>query len=65
MMQMQLKFFEGELPTIEEKFNQWSSDKYIAETSLHFKGKDRSFAVLQVVYGEKEQSKSTKNRRFC
>jgi hypothetical protein len=52
MMLMQTKFFEGELQQIEDKFNEWSNGtQYISETSLHFKGKDRNYAVLQVVYG--------------
>ena len=61
MMTMQLKIFSGELPAIEDKFNEWSDGtQYIQSTSLHFHGKDRSFAVLQVVYGTNEPPKSRK-----
>jgi hypothetical protein len=55
MMKMQLKFFEGDLETIQDKFNVWSNgEQYVSETSLHFpKGRDKDYAILQVIYGEK------------
>lgn len=57
-MTMQVKFFEGELQAIQDKFNQWSDgSQYVSETSMHFSGKDRSNAVMKVVYGVNEQQK--------
>lgn len=65
MMKMQMQFFEGELTTVQDKFNEWSNgEQYVAETSLHFKGKDRSYAVLKVLYGKKEQESSARRKRF-
>ena len=65
MMEMKMKFFEGELAQIEDKFNVWSNgSQYVSETSLHFKGKDRNYAVLQVVYGlQKEKIRVPSKRK--
>ena len=51
MLDMQIKFFEGELTNIEKEFNKWSGGKYISETSLHFKGLNHNTAVMKVVFG--------------
>ena len=55
MMKMVMKFFEGELDQIADKFNAWSDgSQYISHTAIHFKGKDHDKAVMQVIYGEKD-----------
>jgi hypothetical protein len=61
MMKMQMKFFEGPLDVIQDKFNSWSNGtQYISATNMHFKGKDRDQGVMQVIYGTKEIAKKTK-----
>lgn len=54
-MKMQMKIFEGALEQVEDKFNAWSDgSQYISHTQLHFKGKDRETAVMEVIYGVKD-----------
>jgi hypothetical protein len=66
MMLMQMKFFEGTLEQIEEKFNSWSNGtQYISHTAMHFKGKDRDQGVMQVIYGGSlPKGKPQKNKRY-
>ena len=49
-MHIQIQFFEGKLEDIQSKYNDWSKDKYIHESSLHFRRNDT--AVLKVQYGQ-------------
>lgn len=57
MLDMQIKFFEGGLSQIEKAFNKWANEKYISETSLHFKGPNHNTAVMKVVYGIQQKDK--------
>ena len=53
MMILKMEVFEGEVAQVAEKFNAWSDDsKYINSTSFNLKGKERTQALLVVIYGE-------------
>lgn len=62
-----MKFFEGSLQEIEDKFNAWSDgSQYISHTAMHFKGKERDQGVMQVIYGVNNKiQKRTRGNRLC
>lgn len=53
MMILKMQTFEGEVSQVAAKFNAWSDEsKYINSTSFNLKGKERTQALLVVIYGE-------------
>jgi len=53
MMEMGIKFFDGPLSKIEQKFNERAKGKYTRETTLHPR-KQGEACILKVVYGKRE-----------